>query len=100
MLRLLRTVCYRTDKSAEATQWAKAIADYLNKTYPGHGFEAHTELFGDWSTVHWTSTYASLADWEAVNAKRGADAAYATLIQKGQDLVIEGSGHDTLLRSI
>jgi hypothetical protein len=84
----------------EATKWAKAVDAYLKEKYPGHAWEVHIEVFDDIQALHWTSTYASLAEFEAERAKRAGDAAYQALIRKWVDYMIEGSWQDTLWESL
>jgi hypothetical protein len=100
MYRLVRSMRFQSAKNVEVRQWAKATADMLNEKYPGHAVEAHAEVFGDLRAIHWTLTYADLAEVETLSRKLAADEAYQALVRKGWDYMIEGTLHDMLLGSI
>ena len=100
MYRWVRTARIKAGKGAEARQWAKATADLLNERYPGHALEAHIEYFGAGNTIHWTSTSADLSDLETYINQTNADEAYQALAGKFWDYFVEGSVHDTLMRSV
>jgi hypothetical protein len=100
MYRWIRTVRIKAGRDVAAQEVCKAIVDLLNKKYPGHAYEAHVEVFGAGSTIHFTAVFANLAARETMTDQVATDAEYQALSQKGSDTAIEGSTHDTLMRSI
>lgn len=100
MIRVIRSARIKAGKGEEARKWAKDVANYLNEKHPGHVWEACTEVFGAFGTLHWTATYASLAEWEADTGKWNASPAWVDLVAKAADLTVEGSWHDVVMRSI
>lgn len=100
MFRFQRTAQVRSGKGAEAIQWAKEIAKYLNEKYPPASYQAYIELFGDFGKVHWHSDFEDLATFEKINAQLMTDQEYGARLNEAGELFIEGGTHDTLIQSL
>ncbi len=100
MYRLVRTMRIKAGKAAEAYPWAKEGIALISKKVPGHALEANQEVYGSHLTIHWTATFADLADLEAWEAKLDADPEYLAWGSKRAEYMIEGSLQDTLMHSL
>ena len=100
MFRFHRIARVSRGKFQEAVQWAKEVAGYINTKYAPVSVQAYAELFGDVGMVHWYADYEDLATIEKFNAQLLADQGYWAVLNKGADLFIEGSLHDTLIQSV
>ncbi len=100
MYRFHRTGYASRGELLEASQWAKEVAGYLTKKYSPVSVQAYSEIFGDYSAVHWYADYEDLATLEKVNAQLLTDQGYLAMLNKSADLFVEGSVHDTLIQSL
>lgn len=100
MYRFHRTGYASRGKLLEAVKWAKEVAGYITKNYSPVSVQAYSEIFGDYSAVHWYTDYEDLATIEKINAQLLTDQGYLALLNKAGDLFIEGSIHDTLIQSL
>jgi len=100
MYRLVRTMRIKAGKAYEAYLWAKEGAALINKKVPGHALEANQEVFGAHLTIHWTATFADLAQLQAWDAKLDADREYLAWGGKRAEYMIEGSLHDVIMQSL
>jgi len=100
MYRLQRTGNISRGKALEARQWAKEVAEYINKHYAPVSVQAYSEIFGDIGRVHWYADAEDLATIEGFNAHLLMDQGYQALINKSTDLFVEGSIHDRLIQSL
>jgi hypothetical protein len=96
----LNSIYFRAARGAEATQWAKEIAEYLNANYSHTHVQAYSEQFGAFGTLHWMSDFESMASMGEFMAQLQQDEDYVAITSRAADLVIEGSVHDTLMMSL
>lgn len=99
MYRFQRMARSSQGRFLEAAQWAKEVAEYISENF-GVTVTAYSEIFGDNGTLHWYADYESLAQLEQVNMKLNADQQYLNMLEKSVGMFIEGSVHDTLVRSL
>ncbi len=100
MFRFQRSARAKVGKALEAVQFAKEVAEYINTKYAPASVQAYTEQFGDINTIYWYVDYKDLATIEGINTQLLADQGYWAIVNKAADLFIEGSLHDTLMRSV
>ena len=100
MFTVIRSSSVARGKAADAAKWAVELANYLNENYPGQNIRAHVEWFGSAGTIHWTGEYESLAVWETSVGKTTGDAAWAALLEKGQDYFVAGSIRDLVFQQL
>lgn len=100
MFRFHRISRAKIGKFRDAVLWAKDVAEYLNTNYAPVSVQAYAELFGEVNTIHWYADYEDLAALERMNAQLMADQGYQALLNKANDLFIEGGTQDTLIQSI
>ncbi len=84
----------------EALRWAKEAAEYITTKHSPLKVLVSTGLFGDVNTIFWEVEYKDLASFEASSAKLNADQGYWAVLSKATGLFIEGSLHDSLMRSV
>ncbi len=99
MITFYRNAVILPGKTPKAIEWAKAVAAHIKKTT---GVEVHVgvPVGGNPNRIGWSVGYESLAALEAQMAKMTADPKYWDLVNKGSDLVMAGSVHDEMWRSI
>lgn len=100
MYRLQRTGNISRGKVLEARQWAKEVAEYINKNYAPVSVQAYSEIFGDIGKVYWYTDAEDLASIEDFNAQLLMDQGYQALVNKTADLFVKGSIHDRLIQSL
>ena len=91
----------RLGKIRQAAQLLRDTKTLLNELYPG-STEVYTEIFGNVGVVHALATFPDLGSLDQASIAILADVRYQALIERAveEDLFIEGSIKDTLIRSI
>jgi hypothetical protein len=84
---------------SQAVQWAREIAEYINKKY-GLSVGAYANEFGEIDTIRWFVDYANLESVEKLRSELILDREYLKKIGPVVELFIEGSFYDTVLRSL
>lgn len=100
MIRHQRSGRAKVGKAMEVIQFAKEVADFVNTKYAPVSVQVYSELFGELNTIYWQTDYDDLATLEDIHAKLMADRDYLAIVSKGSDIFIEGSLHDTLMKSV
>jgi hypothetical protein len=100
MIRHQRSGQAKVGKHLEVIQFAKEVADYVNTKYAPVSVQVYSELFGVLNTIYWHTDYNDLASLEDLNAQLIADPGYLAIVSKASDIFIDGSLHDTLMRSV
>lgn len=101
MIRFRRSAQAKNDKFfLDGVRIAKEVAEYINAKYAPVSVQVYTELFGNFNTIHWYIDYKDLATLESISKQLLADQEYLAIVSKGDELSIEGSIHDTLMRSL
>jgi hypothetical protein len=97
MVRFERTVRIRPGKFVEALQWANEVARFVNGKFSDNNeLLVFNRLFGDYPTIAWAVDAPDLATMESTLQQLVADPAYWAVVNKGADLLVEGTGHDAL----
>ncbi len=97
MVRWVRTGRAKAGKMSQAVQWAKEIAEYINKKY-GVTVSAFADVFGEIDTIRWYVDYANLDAIEKLRSELILDRDYLKKVSPVAELFIEGSFHDTVMR--
>jgi hypothetical protein len=100
MIKILRSSRIRGGKVAEATQHAKAVASYVNQRFAPTNVQVFVEIFGDAGTLYWITDVESVAAMEDLDNQLNAGPEFQRLLAEGFSFFVEGSFHDTLLRSV
>ena len=80
----------------KALGWAKEIAGYVNKNYPGFDVQVGLEMFGH-ARVHWSYSAPTLEKLETANAKLIQDQKYWAMIETAKEFWVDGSLKDTIV---
>ena len=99
MIRYQRVGQVKIGKLGEAILFAKEVANLVNTKFAPISVQVYNELFGELNIIYWHADYDDLATLENVHAKLTADPEYLTLLSKASDIFVEGSLHDTLMKS-
>jgi hypothetical protein len=81
-----RSCMAQPNKGAEASQWAKESAVYLNTTYPQAKVRVYYRAFGPLGEIHWIAEHENLAAFETMTGSLGSDAKWRALLQRGTPL--------------
>ncbi len=79
-----------------AVQFADDVTTYLNKRY-NLGMKFGVEMFGE-PRIHWYYDLESLDDSVKLNTTLLNDADYEKILKKTEDLWVDQSMHDTIVR--
>ncbi len=82
MFRYQRSARAKGANSAEAVQFAKQVADYINSRAQGGTVQVFTEVFGDTNTFYWYTDFQDLATYEAALTRLLADQQYWDMLTK------------------
>lgn len=99
MYRFHRTAMAKQSKLQEAFKFAKEMSEYLGTKYAPVKVQAYLEIFGDNGRIHWYSDYDDLASVEKITGKIRKDQGYWEILNKANDVFIEGSIQDTLMQA-
>jgi hypothetical protein len=83
----------------QATQWAKEIAEFVNKKYKIQ-VSVYMDSFGEIGTIRWFCDYEDLATMEKVRIQMDKDQEYWQKVFQASDFIMQGSVHDTVMRAI
>ena len=89
MVRWVRTGRAKAGKMSQAVQWAKEIAEYINKKY-GVTVSAFADVFGEIDTIRWYVDYANLDAIEKLRSELILDRDYLKKVSPVAELFIEG----------
>ena len=81
-------------------RWAKELTDYINMAHGKPSFQLLRSRFGNVSTVYWIADFKDLGVLDAWQQKMGADPGYRELVNKGIDIVIDGSINDIIFEFV
>lgn len=99
MIRFRRSAKIKSDKVLDGVRFAKEAAEYINAKHAPVSVQVYTGLFGDLNTIHWYIDYKDLATLDSISKQLLADQEYLAIVSKGTECIIEGSVHDTVIRS-
>ena len=99
MIRWVRSGRAKAGKMSQAVEWAREIAEYINKKY-GLSVGAFANEFGEIDTIRWFVDYANLESVEKLRSELILDREYLKKISPVAEFFIEGSFYDTVLRSL
>jgi hypothetical protein len=100
MIRHQRTGLAKVGQAWEVIRFAKEIADFINKKYAPISVQVYSEVFGELNTIYWQTDYADLASLEEFHARLIADHDYQAIVAKGNDIFVDGTLHDKLLKAV
>jgi len=97
MFRFERTVSVKhAAEVPAAVQFASEVTSYLNKRHDLN-MKFGVELFGE-PRIHWYYDFESLDDSAKLDASLLKDGEYEKMLKKSEDLWIDRSTHDTIVR--
>jgi hypothetical protein len=99
MVRWTRSARIARGKGMQAMQWAKEITEWANKKY-NLEMKVYLDYFGEYGTIRWFVDYESLAALEKIREQLLGDQEYWQKVSQGNDLLVEGSVFDTVMRAI
>jgi hypothetical protein len=99
MIRWTRSARIAAGKNLQAMQWAKEIAEFMNKKYKVQ-MSVYSDIFGEVGTIRWFGDQADLAAWEKVINQVRVDKEYLQKLSQATDLFIQGSVFDTVMQAI
>lgn len=100
MIYHINTTMILPGKDNEAQQVASKFTTHVNQTYPGMHVQILTNISGASRQIHWVATYASLADFEEIGKKIGADPTFLALLQEGGTAIDFHNSVDSFYRVI
>jgi hypothetical protein len=100
MIRWTRSVRISAAKYfPQATQWAKEIAELVNKKYKIQ-VSAYMDSFGEIGTIRWFCDFADLAALEKLGNQLNTDQEYLKKVSQASDFIAQGSVYDTVMSTI
>ncbi len=99
MVRWTRSVRIARGKPLEAMQWAKEITEWINKKY-NLQTKVYVDSFGEVGTLRWFVDHESLAVLEKSWDQLLGDQEYWQKVNQSNDLFVEDSLFDTVMRTI
>lgn len=99
MITFYRSACIAPGKVQAARKFATEISSYI-KAKTGVEVGAGVPIGGNPNRIGWSSSYESLAAYEATMAKLLADRKYMGMVARSADLWLPGSVHDEIWRSL
>jgi len=99
MVRKVRSGRAKTEKLWQAVQWAKEIAQYINKKH-GVPVAVYVEKFGEIGTIRWFFDQTNMEAVEKLDNQLMADKEYIKRVGQVGELFIEGSFHDTVMFTV
>ncbi|MGA3115026.1 MAG: DUF6039 family protein [Syntrophobacteraceae bacterium] len=100
MVRYQRSARAKYGKFPEAVQLSKAMTEYINTKCSPLSLQAYATVFGDVGTLYWYVDLKDFASYESLQRQVRSDQGYWAILNKGAELFIEGSYHDTLMSSV
>jgi hypothetical protein len=98
VIRWTRTARIASGKWPEVMTWAEEIAECVSQV-TGVKVQLFVQVGGPVGTLEWASDYDNMAAMEGAATKVNADATYVKLAKSAGEFLVEGSGHDTIMRS-
>ena len=98
MIRWTRTARIAAGKWPEVMTWAQEITECVSQA-AGVKAQLFVQVGGPVGTLQWSMDYDNMAAMEAAAPKVNADATYQKLAKASGEFLIEGSSHDTIMRS-
>ena len=99
MVRWTRSARIAARKELQAMKWAKEIAEFANKKYKTQ-ITVYMDFFGEVGTIRWFNDYTDLAAFEKVRSQLLADQEYFQKLNQATELLVQGSGFDTVMHTI
>jgi hypothetical protein len=99
MVRWTRSARIARGKGVQTMQWAKEITEWANKKY-NLQMKVYLDYFGEYGTIRWFVDYENLAILEKTFDQLLGDQEYWQKVNQSNDLLVEGSGFDTVMRAI
>ena len=99
MVRWTRSAQIAHEKVPQAMKWAKETAEFANKKYKTQ-ITVYMDFFGEVGTIRWFNDYTDLAAFEKVRSQLLADQEYFQRLTQAADLLVQGSGFDTVMHTI
>ena len=99
MITFVRTAAVAPGKLADAMAFNQQVTK-LAKDKFGLDVHASTPIGGNPGRMAWTTSYPSLAEFDAMSIKINADADYQKLLAANVATFVPGSVHDELWRSV
>jgi hypothetical protein len=99
MVRWTRSARIAHGKGVQTMQWAKEITEWANKKY-NLQMKVYLDYFGEYGTIRWFVDYENLAILEKTFDQLLGDQEYWQKVNQSNDLLVEGSGFDTVMRAI
>jgi hypothetical protein len=99
MITFVRTAAIAPGKLPDAMAFNQQVIK-LAKDKFGLDVHASTPIGGNPSRMAWTTSYPTLADFDAMSIKLNTDADYQKLIAANVANFVPGSLHDELWRSV
>ncbi len=98
MVLFQRTSVPVAGKYAEALEWAKDVAKYINEQF-NTNLKVYSQGMGDrpLGTIFWVNKYESLAQLETLSEKIGADQGYQDRLAKSIALFVSGMSKDNIM---
>jgi hypothetical protein len=91
-----RTVLVKASETQRAVQFAVAVTEYVNQTYPEINVEVYMETMGDYGKIHWFVDYESLEQMQRIFDATAADTTYNQMIVEVAGAFVDGKTHDTV----
>ncbi len=99
MITFVRTAVIMPGKLPDAMTFNQQVTKLLRDKFD-LDVHASTPVGGNPHRMAWTTSYSSLAEFDAMSIKINADADYQKLIAAHVSTVVPGSVHDELWRSV
>ena len=96
MVRFQRSARFKVGKALDAVKWAKEIAGYVSAKYPDTPIRVFTERYGSIGAIYWMADFPDVATMDEVISGLPADEAYQDYLFRAADLLLDGSGKDTV----
>lgn len=100
MIRWMRSARMARGNAMKVLAWSKEIAEYVKKHEGISSIDVFLDAFGDGGTVRWIVDYEDLATLDKTQNQIMADQEYWKKLEAAQNLFIEGSIHDVVMRRI
>ncbi|MCJ7686558.1 MAG: hypothetical protein MUO68_19940 [Desulfobacteraceae bacterium] len=100
MIRWMRSARMARGDAMKAIAWSKEVAEYAKKYEGVSSVDVFLDAFGDSGTIRWIVDYEDLATLEKAQNQLMVDQDYWKKLGEAQNLFIEGSVHDIVMRGI
>jgi hypothetical protein len=100
VVRFQRSARFKAGKALDAVKWAKEIAGFVSAKYPDTPVRVFTERYGAIGGIYWVADFPDVATMDEVISGLMADETYQDYLFRAADLLLEGSGKDTVMVSV